>query len=152
MRCEPPQARSTWSGTSRSAGSQRNEAIFQTIEPERHAPRGRTRYQTPREEVRFVPAEHFDQAVAESSDVIGDRDADVDRLLGHLMKLDPGSAEVVATLYAAWCDLIESGARTGDDDIFRAFREWSPEKEKFTRMQLVIELAWMRQEGIVPKE
>jgi hypothetical protein len=125
--------------------------IFLTIEPERHASEDEE-VQTPRGEVRFVPAEHFEQALAESSDVFGDRGKDVDRLLGQLMKLDPGSAEVVATLYAAWCDLIETGAPTEDDDIFRAFREWSPEKEKFTRMQLVIELAWMRQEGIVPKE
>ena len=43
--------------------------IFLTIEPERHAPEDEE-VQTPREEVRFIPAENFDQALAESSDVI----------------------------------------------------------------------------------
>ena len=83
--------------------------IFQTIEPER-PPAEENEVTNPKEAVRFEPLERFDQAVADSAEILGNRNADVVRLINHLMKLTPASAEVVATLYAAWSDLIKVGS------------------------------------------
>ena len=49
-----------------------DRGIFQTIEPRATSPRKTRMVQTPGR-IRFVPAENFEQALAESSDVFGDR-------------------------------------------------------------------------------
>ena len=124
--------------------------IFQAIEPELSATEV-DETTNPREAVRFEPLERFDQAVNEAVTALGERSGDLDRLLAQLMKLNPAQAEIVATLYAVWNDLIQAGKTPRDEELFQAFWEWHPDKAKFTQTALFVELAWMRQVGIVPK-
>lgn len=59
--------------------------------------------------------------------------------------------EAVATLYACWKEAIENKELINDKLIIAKFYNWSKEKEKFKEENLVKALAWMRKNGIEPK-
>jgi hypothetical protein len=124
--------------------------IFRAIEPE-IAAASEDDTTNLREAVRFEPLGRFDQAVNEAATALGDRSGEVDGLIAHLMKLNPAQAEIVATLYAVWNDQIRSGNSPRDEELFRGVWAWHPDKAKFTQTEMFVELAWMRQVGIVPR-
>ena len=70
---------------------------------------------------------------------LGKRVAEVDALLKLLLPLDTRQAEIAATLYAAWNNLLLLGASPSDEDIVYETREnWHTsklkiEREKFSR-------------------
>ncbi len=61
-------------------------------------------------------------------------------------------AEIVATLYAAWNDMLIAGKSPEDQEIICEVREnWHECKKRFTENRLQTALDWMREKGLVPK-
>lgn len=90
--------------------------------------------------------------VAEASAVLGKKKAEFDRLLGLFQNKTTEEAEIIATLFAAWNDLLIDGKSPSDDEIIREVREnWHSSKERFTPALLTKWLNWMRQQKLVPK-
>lgn len=73
-------------------------------------------------------------------------------LIDLLRPLDTERCEIVATLFAAWNDLIISRRPFNDVDIIREVRaNWHESKKRFDENRLRKALQWMRDKGLVPK-
>ena len=99
----------------------------------------------------FTKKYGFDALVDKTAKALADKLADVDKLLTLLLPLNTKQAEIVATLYAAWNNLLLLGQSPTDEQIVYEAREnWHEsklgiEKEKFTKG-----LQWMRDKELIP--
>jgi len=84
---------------------------------------------------------------------LGDRAEALAAMIKLTADLDTAEIEAVATLYAAWNDLLIDGQPAPDDRIITSvLSEWHPEKaEKFNRDGLQSWLDWMRRHNLVPR-
>lgn len=73
------------------------------------------------------------------------------QLVETFRKFKSQEIEAVATLYACWKEAIANNELVNDAIIINKFYNWSKEKEKFNKPDLVVHLAWMRENGIYPK-
>lgn len=73
----------------------------------------------------------------------------LDRLINLFLKFDLESAEVVATIYAGWNNLLIDGKIPTDDEIVYESREnWSKRKLSIERERFYKALNWMRQDDV----
>ncbi|MBX9584009.1 MAG: hypothetical protein K2X87_27225 [Gemmataceae bacterium] len=90
-------------------------------------------------------------AAAEAAVLLGDRRAGFDRLLAHFGTLDSAGAELFATVYAAWNDLLLDGRPHDDEAITAEVYGWHPTKrEKFSPEVVVAQIAWLKANGYAP--
>lgn len=74
------------------------------------------------------------------------------KLIDILVPLDTRQAEILATVYAAWNNLLIEGKSPTDTEIVRAARDdWHPDKLKLPANDFFAALAKIRHEGVVPK-
>ena len=85
--------------------------------------------------------------------MLGDGAAEFERVLTSLAGLDTSESEIVATLYAAWNDLLLEKKSTSDDLVISEFREhWgAARKADFDPPRLQKWLDWMRKNQLTPK-
>lgn len=99
----------------------------------------------------FLKKQGFDALLDKTANALGERVADVDALLKLLLPLSTKQAEIVATLYAAWNNLLLLGRSPQDEDIVYEAREnWHESKLKIDREKFFKGLEWMRNQGLVP--
>jgi type I restriction enzyme S subunit len=68
-----------------------------------------------------------------------------------LLPLNSRQAEIVATLYAAWNNLLLQGQTPDDEAIVHEARaNWHASKLKIERDKFFRGLQWMREKGLVP--
>src|SRR5690606_11968248 len=74
-------------------------------------------------------------------------------LLKLIIPMKTQQAEIVATVYAAWNNLIIQGAKFTDENIVTEAREnWREEKLKIPREKFFKAIEWMRKnELLIPK-
>lgn len=82
---------------------------------------------------------------------VGPKQADLDRLLDHISQMNTDEAELFATAYAAWNDLLIDGRPAHDEAIIEEVYGWDASKAKFSRSDILRRLAWMRKHGYVPQ-
>lgn len=76
----------------------------------------------------------------------------LERLINLIRPLDTERCEIMATLFAAWNDLIIAGQPFNDDDIIHEVRANCHEsKKRFEEDRLRRALQWMRDKGLVPQ-
>ncbi len=76
----------------------------------------------------------------------------LDSLINLLRPLDTERCEIVATLFAAWNDLIIANQPFGEDAIVGEVRtNWHASKVRFDENRLRNALQWMRGKGLIPK-
>ena len=69
-----------------------------------------------------------------------------------MLPLRAHHAEVVATVYAAWNNLLLERKKPTDDEIvFEARENWHPDKLNIERGKFFATLQWLRKKGIVPQ-
>jgi type I restriction enzyme S subunit len=98
----------------------------------------------------FVPLNGLGKALRQSTEVFGEKAAEIDRIIELFLPMDSNQAEIVATLYAAWNDLLATGIEPTEEHIFSEFYVWDEQKQRFDRSRLENALAWMREHGLVP--
>ncbi len=82
---------------------------------------------------------------------LGDKQAAFDKLLDELAPMNMDQAELLATAYAAWNDLLIDDRPADDDAIVAEVHAWHESKEeKFDRKRVLSCLGWMRKHGYVP--
>lgn len=59
--------------------------------------------------------------------------------------------EIVATLYAAWEDLLAQGSVTDDQIIEQVLHHWHPSKQKIDENRWRRALGWMKAKGLTPE-
>jgi type I restriction enzyme S subunit len=98
-----------------------------------------------------VPLRGLDSLIGRTRDGLSERYEDVLQLIELMVKMDTEQAEIVATVYAAWNNLLLDGLPAEDEDIVRAAREdWHPDKLKIERDRFFKAIDWMRKKGLTP--
>lgn len=100
--------------------------------------------------VTYHPGTKIDDMCRYATGYLGHKQTDLDRLLDHIAGMNTDEAELFATAYAAWNDLIIDGRPAHDDAIVAEVHGWHPEKARFTPQMICSRLRWMRQHGYVP--
>lgn len=99
--------------------------------------------------VRELP--NFDALVERTRADLGDRYADVERLVELMLPMRMHHAEVFATTYAAWNNLLLNGRPATDADIVHEAREnWHPRKLRIPPEHFLRTIAWMRRRSVTP--
>lgn len=93
----------------------------------------------------------FDALLGKTAAALGERAAEVDALINLLLPLNTRQAEIVATLYAAWNNLLLLGRSPSDEDIVYEAREnWHASKLEIDREKFFKGLEWVRKQGLIP--
>ncbi len=82
---------------------------------------------------------------------LADKRAGLDSLLSLFKKMKTEQAELFATVYAAWNDLLANGKSAGADAIVAEVRGWHESKQRFEPQRIKKCIDWMRQHGYVPR-
>ena len=99
----------------------------------------------------FSKRHGFDALLLKTMHALGERADEVDALISLLVPMNKQQVEIVATLYAAWNNLLLLGQSPSDEEIVYEAREnWHEAKLKIERKRFFIALGWMRQKGLVP--
>jgi hypothetical protein len=106
-------------------------------------PGDRTAYQ-------FVPLGALRKTAAKMDEAFGPNAVKIDNLVESLVGLNTDQAEIVATLYAVWNDLLADGVQITDEQLFAEFYAWSTSKRNYQRGQLLTMKLWMIDIGLVP--
>ena len=94
----------------------------------------------------------FDSLVAKTRTALGDRNQDLDKLLNLMTPMTTKQAEIFATVYAAWNNLLMDGEHVTDERIVRAAREdWHGDKLNIPRDKFFTAIEWIRTKGICPE-
>lgn len=84
--------------------------------------------------------------------MLGDRVAELRRIIGLVKDFNTENTEAIATLYAVWNDALIDGEQPDDERIIGGFREeWHEAKQRFTEESLRTWLGWMRRNDLVPR-
>jgi hypothetical protein len=93
----------------------------------------------------------FDALLGKTTSALGERIAEVDALIRLLVPLNTRQAEIVATLYAAWNNLLLLGRAPSDEDIvYEAREDWHTSKLNIEREKFFKGLEWRRKQSLVP--
>ena len=99
----------------------------------------------------FTKKYGFDALVDKTTKALADKLADVDKLLILLLPLNTKQAEIVATLYAAWNNLLLLGQSPTDEQIVYEAREnWHESKLGIEKEKFIKGLQWMRDKELIP--
>ncbi len=99
----------------------------------------------------FHKQQGFDALLDRTAAALGERAAEVDALINLLLPLNTRQAEIVATLYAAWNNLLLLGRAPSDEEIVYEAREnWHASKLEIAREKFFKGLEWIRKQGLVP--
>lgn len=93
----------------------------------------------------------FDDLIKKTSKVLGAQINSVNALIALFVPLDKTRSEIVATLYAAWNNLLLLGHKPSNEEIvMEATENWHTDKLKIRRERFFKCLVWMREHGLVP--
>lgn len=95
--------------------------------------------------------EGFDGLVEKTTAVLGEHLKSVEGLIGLFIDLNKTRSEIVATLYAAWNNLLLLGQKPSDEEIvLEATENWHGDKLEIRRERFFNCLGWMRSHGLMP--
>lgn len=103
-----------------------------------------------RKAYQFIPLPGLEQTAARMEEAFGPIAARIDDLIERFVGLDTDESEIVATLYAAWNDLLAAGEKVNEERLFKEFYAWDESKGRFQSGGLRQMKAWMESWGIVP--
>ena len=101
--------------------------------------------------LKYVPLENCGKHSEDFKKYFEEQLPTINKLIETFRKFTSPKIEAVATLYACWKEAIANNELVNDAIIINKFYNWSKEKEKFNKPDLVVHLAWMREKGIYPK-
>ena len=99
----------------------------------------------------FRSLSDFQKSLASVTSLDAGTRARLKRVIDLFIPMDMEAAEIFATVYAAWNNLLIEGKSPEDGDIIRAARdEWHPQKLKIPRERFVAALRLLRKSDFVP--
>lgn len=100
---------------------------------------------------KYLPGKSFDYLLNDISSELGEMEKVVDEIISKFVHLRTGHSEVIATVYAAWNDLLMAGKNPSDDQIvFEARENWTPEKLKIEKVKFYKCIEWLRRKNLMP--
>lgn len=101
-------------------------------------------------EVAYVPGENAEVGRAAGVKRLGKHAADAEKLLRLIRSMTTDAAELFATVYAVWNDLLLDGKPVDDAAIVAGVYGWNVKKKKFTPAAITAMIARIRLEGYEP--
>lgn len=99
----------------------------------------------------FVKGKRYNEWLSQALDALEPYKSPLDRVVSLLMPLDTQKAELVATAYAAWNNLLLDGHKPSEADIVHEARDnWHRDKQQYTESQFREAIARLRDHGMVP--
>lgn len=99
----------------------------------------------------FLPKPGFAQLQDRTRKILGDKLSDVENLLQQMLPMTSRQAEVLATVYAAWNNLLLMGVTPDDERIVNEAREnWHESKLEIERSRFFKAIQWMRKNALTP--
>lgn len=99
----------------------------------------------------FVKGKRYNEWLSQALDALEPYKSTLDRVVSLLMPLDTQKAELVATAYAAWNNLLLDGHKPSEEDIVHEARDnWHRDKQQYTESQFREAIARLRDHGMVP--
>jgi type I restriction enzyme S subunit len=100
----------------------------------------------------FVKGRGFDSLVAKTRAALCELNQKVDEVIKLMLPMDMQQAEIFATTYAAWNNLLMDGLKPTDEQIVWAAREnWHADKLKLERERFFKAIDWIRKKNICPQ-
>lgn len=100
----------------------------------------------------FVKGRGFESLVAKTRVALGDLNRKLDEVIKLMLPMDMQQAEIFATVWAAWNNLLLDGLTPTDEQIVLAAREnWHPDKLKIERERFFGAIDWIRKKNICPQ-
>jgi type I restriction enzyme S subunit len=94
----------------------------------------------------------FDSLVTKTRTALGARNQDLDKLLNLMTPMTTKQAEIFATVYAGWNNLLIDGEPITDERIVHAAREdWHSDKLSIPREKFFTAIEWIRTKGLCPE-
>jgi type I restriction enzyme S subunit len=104
------------------------------------------------EEAPYKALDGLEAQVHRAEQALGNEKAAFDRFLSEVSGMDTRMLEALATLHAAWNDLLLEGQMPSDQEIISEVLEhWPGKAEKFTKGELRQYLAYLRTTSYLPK-
>ncbi|HAT1995459.1 TPA: hypothetical protein I8Z78_000365 [Legionella pneumophila] len=104
------------------------------------------------ERVHFIPGKNIDEIDENKHLIFGEETHELERVIDKFKKLNSTQAEVVATLFACWNDLLIDKKEITDDLIINEFHSnWHHSKTRFSKESLLKVLSQMKEHSIIPK-
>ncbi|GMU24601.1 MAG: hypothetical protein AMXMBFR13_46750 [Phycisphaerae bacterium] len=100
---------------------------------------------------RYVPLENAGAHKEYFERYFGDVADRFDEIIDVFRTARTVQCEIVATLYAAWEDLLAQGNVTDDQIIEQVLHNWHPSKQKIDENRWRRAIEWMRTKGITPE-
>ena len=75
----------------------------------------------------------------------------INKIIALFRKEKTQMAEIVATLYFAWKELLTANTIISEDSLVKAFYQFHKEKRKFTKEQILIGYEYMQTNEIYPQ-
>src|SRR5690606_27515984 len=97
---------------------------------------------------------NINSVIQKTKNSLGDKADSLSQIIDMLIPMTTQQAEIVATVYAAWNNLLLIGNKFTDEDIVTEAREnWHKEKLKISRDKFFNAIEWMQKnELLIPKE
>jgi hypothetical protein len=103
------------------------------------------------ESVRYKKGKNLEAFVRRAESLFVDKIENIRGLLSLLNTLSAKNAEIVATLYACWNDLLSRSVTATEQAIIQDFRtQWHESKRRFAEADVLAMLTWMREHNLVP--
>lgn len=99
---------------------------------------------------RYVPLENAGAHSRYFRRYFADVTARFDEVIDTFRKATTAQCEIVATLYAAWEDLLTQGDATDNQIIEQVLHNWHPSKQKIAEERWRRALEWMKEKGLTP--
>jgi len=101
---------------------------------------------------RYLPLENVGGHKKYFDRYFGDVEPRMDAVIRLFRKAKTVQCEIVATLYAAWEDLLAEGEDVSDTQIVQeVLHRWHPSKQKIAENRWRRALGWMKKKGLTPE-
>ncbi|KAB8145737.1 restriction endonuclease [Chloroflexia bacterium SDU3-3] len=99
---------------------------------------------------RLIPQPNLHPIAGRMRSAFGEQTDAIEKFIISMVGLDSDQAEIIATLYAAWNDLLADRQQVSEELLFQTFYDWHPNKEKYSWGQLRIMHQRIIDERIIP--
>lgn len=100
----------------------------------------------------YIPGNQFDDLIEKTKTALDNKFDELTNLIDLLVPMDTQQAELVATVYAAWNNLLIDNQPITDEAIVTEAREnWHEAKLNIPRERFFNALGWMKENNLIPK-
>lgn len=100
---------------------------------------------------KYTPGNQIQSIISKTQTVLDEKVDKLKWLVDLLVPMTTQQAEIIATVYAAWNNLLRNGKEITDEAIVTEAREdWHPDKLKIERGKFFNAIKWIKEVGLVP--